>query len=180
MADEFVVNIRDYGTIASHRPVVPREFGVPVRDGRPLEVQLDSFVAPITMPDFDMWLVPISGSNLGLPDYTRFNQPKFHAFRGSNVKRRGLSHITHVLETRVEGLPAASDVYVEPANRMVGGTTAERARVVVIDETDYSVEVMTSKDEGLFQITGLRAGEKLVVARALSGKSESFGKVTAV
>lgn len=65
---------------------------------------------------------------------------------------------------------------------IISGLNNKAGRVIIIDESDWSVEaneeVTASPEEG-YTITDLEAGKKLVVFRQSTGEIEAYGNVTA-
>lgn len=65
---------------------------------------------------------------------------------------------------------------------IISGLNNEAGKVIVINESDWSVEAnedVTAQPDTGYEITGLAAGQKLVVFRQESGEIEAFGNITA-
>jgi len=62
----------------------------------------------------------------------------------------------------------------------ISGNLSESARIIVVDESVWSVESNTQKPTGQFEITGLNSNKKMIIARAGSGKCLGYGNVTPV
>lgn len=62
----------------------------------------------------------------------------------------------------------------------IAGTISETSRVIVIKESDWSIESETViSGSGDYKVTGLASGSKLVFGRAAGGEVVGFGDVTA-
>jgi len=61
----------------------------------------------------------------------------------------------------------------------ISGTLSDAARIIVVKESDWSVESNTTKSAGSYEATGLVSGAKLVVGRKSDGETSSYGNITA-
>jgi hypothetical protein len=59
----------------------------------------------------------------------------------------------------------------------ISGTLTEDARIIIIDESDWSIESNTLESAGDFEITGLASGKKSVVGRASNGLVTGYANV---
>ena len=62
----------------------------------------------------------------------------------------------------------------------VSGNLGEDSRIIVIDESDWSVESSTTETAGTYSIETLEAGKKTVIARKASGEGSMYGNVDAI
>jgi len=62
----------------------------------------------------------------------------------------------------------------------VSGSLSEDARIIVIDESDWSVESNTNETAGSYSIETLDIGKKTVLARKSSGEGTMYGNVDAI
>lgn len=60
----------------------------------------------------------------------------------------------------------------------ISGTLSDAARIIVIKESDWSIESNTTESVGSYEITGLTPGAKLVQGRKSDGESMGYGSVT--
>lgn len=63
---------------------------------------------------------------------------------------------------------------------IISGTTSVGGRLIVINETNWSIESNTLVDIGDYQIDGLVEGKKLVFCKKENGETEVYGNVDAV
>lgn len=61
----------------------------------------------------------------------------------------------------------------------ISGTLSDAARVIIIKESDWSIESNTNESVGAYEIDGLESGAKLILGRKSDGESLGFGSVTA-
>lgn len=59
----------------------------------------------------------------------------------------------------------------------ISGSTSENSRIIIMNETDWSVEYTTSGTLGNFEISGLSNGKKVVLARNDLGKITAAGDI---
>jgi hypothetical protein len=62
----------------------------------------------------------------------------------------------------------------------ISGTLSNDARVLIVKESDWTLESNTEKSTGAFSVTGLSAGAKMLIARKSDGEAVGYGNVTAV
>jgi hypothetical protein len=62
----------------------------------------------------------------------------------------------------------------------ISGILSNAARVIIIKESDWSVESNTNKASGAFEVNSLSLGAKTVISRSVQGECLGFGNVTAV
>jgi len=62
----------------------------------------------------------------------------------------------------------------------ISGNISADARLIIVNESDWTVESNTTKTGGAFEVTGLASGAKTVISRAASGECAGFGNVDAV
>jgi len=60
----------------------------------------------------------------------------------------------------------------------ISGTLSDAARIIVIKESDWSIESNTEKPTGAYEILELESGAKLVCARKSDGESLGYGNIT--
>jgi len=60
----------------------------------------------------------------------------------------------------------------------ISGTLSDSARIIVIKETDWSIESNTTVSGEQYEITGLSADKKLFVARKSDGEVIVYGDVS--
>jgi hypothetical protein len=60
----------------------------------------------------------------------------------------------------------------------ISGNLSDNARLIIVNESDWSVESNTEESSGSFEITGLSAGDKTIISRATTGECLGFGNVT--
>lgn len=60
----------------------------------------------------------------------------------------------------------------------ISGTLSESMRIIIINESDWSVESSTVEDD-LYAITGLVAGKKTIVGIRTDGESSGYGNIDA-
>lgn len=60
----------------------------------------------------------------------------------------------------------------------ISGDLSDAARIIVVNEADWSVESNTTKSAGNFEITGLASSSKTIISRASSGECLGFGNIT--
>ena len=61
----------------------------------------------------------------------------------------------------------------------ISGTT-DAARIIIIKESDWSIESNTNESSGSYGVDGLESGKKLVLARKSDGEALAFGNVDGV
>ena len=63
----------------------------------------------------------------------------------------------------------------------ISGTTSETARVIIIKESDWSIESNTViSGSGAYEVEDLEEGKKMVFARANNGGFKGFGNVSSI
>lgn len=62
----------------------------------------------------------------------------------------------------------------------ISGTLSEDSRVIIVNESDWSVESNTQESSGSYEILSLASGTKTVIARANDGYSLGFGNVVPI
>jgi hypothetical protein len=62
----------------------------------------------------------------------------------------------------------------------ISGNLSGAARIIIVNESDWSLEFTSNKPSGHFSINGLAPSKKLIIARKLGGETIGFGNVTAV
>jgi hypothetical protein len=62
----------------------------------------------------------------------------------------------------------------------ISGHISNNARLIIVNESDWTVESNTTETGGTFEVTGLASGKKTVISRAASGEGVGFGNVDAV
>lgn len=61
----------------------------------------------------------------------------------------------------------------------ISGELSHNSTVVVIKESDWSVESSTAESAGSYEINGLESGEKLIFARrTIDGYTIGYGNIT--
>lgn len=58
------------------------------------------------------------------------------------------------------------------------GSISEDARIIIINESDWSVESNTQETTGSFEISGLSEGAKTIIGRISNGYSAAYGGVS--
>jgi hypothetical protein len=66
------------------------------------------------------------------------------------------------------------------ADYTIEGTLSEDARVLIIDESDWSLESNTEESSGDYIIEGLNSNSKTVVARHSTGEALVYGNITPI
>jgi hypothetical protein len=64
--------------------------------------------------------------------------------------------------------------------KISGIVSSNKARIMVIKETDWTVESNSTSSVGAFEISGLTPGKKLIISRAITGECLGFGNITAI
>jgi len=62
----------------------------------------------------------------------------------------------------------------------ISGNLSNDARIIIVKESDWSVESNTEKSSGAFEISDLASGNKTVISRSSSGECIGYGGVSAV
>lgn len=62
----------------------------------------------------------------------------------------------------------------------VSGTLNDGARILVIEESGWTLESNSVETPASFEITGLASGDKLIIARSNDGEIAAYGGVEAV
>jgi hypothetical protein len=62
----------------------------------------------------------------------------------------------------------------------ISGDISSNARLIIVKESDWTVESNTTETGGAFEVTGLASGVKTVISRAASGECAGFGNVNTV
>ena len=62
----------------------------------------------------------------------------------------------------------------------ISGNISSDARLIIVKESDWTVESNTTETGGAFEVTGLASGAKTVISRAVSGECAGFGNVDAI
>lgn len=62
----------------------------------------------------------------------------------------------------------------------ISGNLSDDARLIIVKESDWTVESNTTESAGDFEVTDLLAGAKTVISIASSGEAVGYGGVTAV
>jgi len=62
----------------------------------------------------------------------------------------------------------------------ISGTLNNSAKVIVIKESDWSVETTADKTAGAYEVNALVSGTKTVVAVDSEGEVEGYGNLTPV
>jgi hypothetical protein len=62
----------------------------------------------------------------------------------------------------------------------ISGNISADARVIVVKESDWTVESNTTETGGAFEIIGLASGAKTVIARSSDGECYGYGNVQSV
>jgi hypothetical protein len=65
------------------------------------------------------------------------------------------------------------------ASKISGELVDEAARIIIIDESNWTVESNTEESQGQFSIEGLSEGYKTVIARTPNGLVKAYGNVEA-
>jgi len=60
----------------------------------------------------------------------------------------------------------------------ISGTLSDAARIIIIKESDWSIESNTTESVGAYEIGSLEAGAKLVAGRKSDGESLGYGSIT--
>lgn len=60
----------------------------------------------------------------------------------------------------------------------ISGMTTENARIIIVKESDWSIEKNQEVSNGGYDITGLTNDSKTIIARAANGHSIGYGNVT--
>lgn len=60
----------------------------------------------------------------------------------------------------------------------ISGTLSDDCRIIIIKESDWSVESNTTVSGGSYSVTGLSADKKLFVARKSDGEILTYGNVS--
>lgn len=60
----------------------------------------------------------------------------------------------------------------------ISGNLSDDARLIIVNESDWTVESNTTKSAGAFVVTGLDEGTKTIISRSTSGESIGYGGVT--
>ena len=58
----------------------------------------------------------------------------------------------------------------------IGGTLSDAARVLIIKESDWSIESNTNEGSGSYTVS-TEAGAKLVIARKADGEVSAYGNI---
>jgi len=70
-------------------------------------------------------------------------------------------------------------IYTDWSTTSIGGTLGDNARILVVNEADWSLEANENKSSGSYSVS-VGSGEKLVIARKADGEVVAFGDVTPV
>ena len=62
----------------------------------------------------------------------------------------------------------------------ISGTLYDAARIIVIKESDWSIESNTEESSGAYEVDGLESGYKWVLARKLNGEVRGYGYVSPI
>lgn len=62
----------------------------------------------------------------------------------------------------------------------ISGNLSADARVIIVKESDWTVESNTVKSSGNFEVTGLDSGAKTIISRTADGECIGFGNVQTV
>jgi hypothetical protein len=62
----------------------------------------------------------------------------------------------------------------------ISGNLSAGARIIVVNESNWTVESNTTKSAGNFEITDLADGDKTIISRASTGECVGYGNVTAI
>jgi len=77
-----------------------------------------------------------------------------------------------------ENFDVPTEAYTVPGNK-ISGTKSETARIIVFDESDWSIESNTVvSGSGSYEILNLESGNKSVIARSNDGEVVGYGLVT--
>jgi len=60
----------------------------------------------------------------------------------------------------------------------ISGELSDACKIIIIKESDWSIESNTNESAGSYEITNLDAGAKLVAARKSDGEGICYGNVT--
>jgi hypothetical protein len=64
--------------------------------------------------------------------------------------------------------------------KISGNVSSNKARIIIVKESDWTLESNTTNSVGAFAIHNLASGKKTVISRALTGECVGFGNVSAV
>jgi len=67
-----------------------------------------------------------------------------------------------------------------PLEYKISGTLNNSARILIIKESDWSVESNTQESIGSYEVTALASGIKLITARKSDGEITAYGNVSAI
>jgi len=60
----------------------------------------------------------------------------------------------------------------------ISGSLSDASRIIIIKESDWSIESNTTESVGSYEVDGLVSGAKLVAGRKSDGEALVFGNVT--
>lgn len=62
----------------------------------------------------------------------------------------------------------------------ISGTLEEAARIIIIKESDWSIEANSEESSGAYEVGSLAAGYKWIIARKSDGEAVGYGLITPV
>ena len=62
----------------------------------------------------------------------------------------------------------------------ISGTLSDAARIIVIKESDWSIESNTEESVGAYEVDSLETGAKFILGRKSDGESVGYGNVTPI